>query len=336
MSSPVSRRHDQSYKLLFALPVAIHSMIRRYVSRELADELDFDRMEALATERITPGRIRSQADLMWRIHFKGSARYLLLSIEFQSRPDRCMAVRALYYVAIAYHGLIGHKVRRRLGPRGQLPPTLAVTIYNGPDRWTPADDVYDLIEPVQGWLAGRQPKLQYEVLDLQALAGQDPQGRDVVSWIGSMELDPSPDNVLRVVRRVREAYPGPEHARLRQAFREWILGAAESWGIGEEALAQVKSMEEAGMIYHAIEEQKERVHREGLGRGRTEGRAEGRVEGGAAMACRQARLKFGAETAERLSQLLEGITDPERIARIGDRIIECETGAELLARARDD
>lgn len=86
------------------------------------------------------------------------------------------------------------------------------------------------------------------------------------------------------------------------------------------------------MIYHAIEEQKERVHREGLGRGR----AEGRVEGGVAMACRLARLKFGPETAEHLSQLLEEITDPERIASIGDRIIDCETGAELLASARDD
>ncbi len=192
--------------------------------------------------------------------------------------------------------------------------------------------MYDLIEPVQGWLAGRQPKLQYEVLDLRALAGHDPQGRDVVSWIASMESDPSPDNVLRVVRNVREAYPGPEHARLRQAFREWILGAAESWGIGEEDLAQVESMEEAEMVYHAIEELKEQYRREGRGRGRAEGRAEGH----ATMACRLARLKFGAETAERLSQLLEGIAEPERIARIGDRIIECETGAELLARARDD
>ena len=58
-------------------------------------------------------------------------------------------------------------------------------------------------------------------------------------------------------------YPGPEHARLREAFREWILGAAETWGIEEE------------------------------------------------------------------------VSDPKRIARIGDRIIECETGEEQLARARE-
>ena len=83
------------------------------------------------------------------------------------------------------------------------------------------------------------------------------------------------------------------------------------------------------MIYAGVEEQKEQAHREGLGRGRMEGRAEGR----ATLVCRQARLKFGARTAERLSKLLDEISDPETIARIGDQIIVCETGEELLARA---
>ena len=79
------------------------------------------------------------------------------------------------------------------------------------------------------------------------------------------------------------------------------------------------------MIYAGVEELKERARREGLGQGRSEGRA--------TMVCRLARLKFGAETAERLAGLLEEVSDPEQIARIGDRIIECETGEELLARA---
>ena len=71
---------------------------------------------------------------------------------------------------------------------------------------------------------------------------------------------------------------------------------------------------------------KERAHREGLGQGRAEGRS---------IVCRQARLKFGVVTAERLAVLLEEVSDPEQIARIGDRIIECETGEELLTRARE-
>ena len=59
----------------------------------------------------------------------------------------------------------------------------------------------------------------------------------------------------------------------------------------------------------------------------------GTWEGRATLVCRLAGLKFGPETAEQLSQLLEGITDPGRIARVGEWIIECETGAELLSRA---
>ena len=71
------------------------------------------------------------------------------------------------------------------------------------------------------------------------------------------------------------------------------------------------------MIYAGVEEQKEQALREG------------RIT----LVRRQARLKFGARTAERLSKLLDDITDLEAIARIGDQIIECETGEELLARA---
>ena len=89
------------------------------------------------------------------------------------------------------------------------------------------------------------------------------------------------------------------------------------------------------MIYAGVEEQKEQAHQDGLGRGRMEGRAEGRAEGCATLVRRLASQKFGARTAERLARLLDDITDPEAIARIGDRIIQCDTGEELLARARE-
>ena len=336
----MSRRHDQSYKLLFSLPLAVQQLIRGFIGGDLADELDFKRMESLATEETTPGLTRSLADLLWKIHFRGSPRFLLLPIEFQSVVDPYMPVRTLHYVAAAYHGMISSRDRRRrLAPDGRLPPVLAVTIYNGRPPWTAPDDVFDLVEPVKGWLAGRQVRLRQQILDLRSLAREPLPESNVVAWVASMELDPSVDNVARVVREVRERYPGPEYARLREAFREWILGGAESWGFAQETLDQVKSLKEAGMIYAGIEELKEQAHLAGLGQGRREGRAEGhiegRAEGRATLVYRQARLKFGVETADQLGRLLEGITDPERIAVIGDRIIECETGAELLAGIRE-
>ena len=106
------------------------------------------------------------------------------------------------------------------------------------------------------------------------------------------------------------------------------------------------------MIYAGVEELKEQFFEE-LERKRTEvetksaevetksaeldrARATVLAEGGSSLIRRQARLKFGAGTADELSRLVAGIDDPERIARIGDLIIECQTGEELLARARED
>ena len=48
----------------------------------------------------------------------------------------------------------------------------------------------------------------------------------------------------------------------------------------------------------------------------------------------QAARRFGAETAQRLSGLLEGLRAADELAVAGDWIVDCETGADLLARVR--
>ena len=73
---------------------------------------------------------------------------------------------------------------------------------------------------------------------------------------------------------------------------------------------------------------------EGIGRERRHGDiARGTGEGRRVLICRQAARKFDAETADRLSGVLDGLADVERLAEVGEWIIECETGDELLDRA---
>ena len=67
---------------------------------------------------------------------------------------------------------------------------------------------------------------------------------------------------------------------------------------------------------------------EGVRRGREEGRAEER-----ALLLRQAARRFGADTAEALGRLLEGVDDADRLAEVGEMIVDCRTGGELLDRA---
>ena len=47
---------------------------------------------------------------------------------------------------------------------------------------------------------------------------------------------------------------------------------------------------------------------------------------------RQACLRFGAEVAERLATLLADVHQTEQLAQIGDWVIQCRSGSDLLAR----
>ena len=58
----------------------------------------------------------------------------------------------------------------------------------------------------------------------------------------------------------------------------------------------------------------------------------GVARGGARLINRQAALKFGTGTAERLAGLLEGLTDQDDLDSLGDWILECGSGDELLSR----
>ena len=131
---------------------------------------------------------------------------------------------------------------------------------------------------------------------------------------------------------------------LRRAFVEWLRRVLPR-RFGEAAPPVVQALEGGGAMLaerakewteewlregreQGIEQGLERGLEQGLERGLERGRAEER-----ALLCRQAGRKFDAETAERLSGLLERLSNPERLAEVGDRIIECRTGAELLERA---
>ena len=85
--------------------------------------------------------------------------------------------------------------------------------------------------------------------------------------------------------------------------------------------------------------------KQGHAGGREQGRAEGREQGHAegreqaraaerARLCRQAALRFDAGTAERLAALIAGVDNAALLTTVGDWIVVCATGAELLERVQ--
>ena len=127
---------------------------------------------------------------------------------------------------------------------------------------------------------------------------------------------------------------------MRRAFTQWGAywhergggppGLREAW----RRLADTGDIERMGnMFERQWAELAEKHRQEGREEGRQEGRQEHIVRERARLS-RQTQRKFDPETAARLSELLPRIADRDRLVEIGDAIIDCSTGAELLERSR--
>ena len=133
---------------------------------------------------------------------------------------------------------------------------------------------------------------------------------------------------------------GPEHAELRRAFTQWGAywhergggppGLREAW----RRLADTGDIERMGnMFERQWAELAEKHRQEGIELG-IQRAVERELVRERSLLSRQARRKFDLETAAQLSELLPRIADRDRLIEIGDAIIDCSTGAELLERSR--
>ncbi len=340
--------HDAAYKGLFSHRPMVEDLLRGFAARGWGDRLDFETLEKLPADYVSDDLRQRHGDSVWRLRLQGQGEawlYLLVMLEFQSTVDRHMAVRVLVYTGLLYQDLIR---RGALDEAGRLPPVLPVVLYNGPERWTAPVEAGDLIAPVGEALAPFQPSQRYFLLDEGRWGKDDLPGRNLVSALVGLETSATAQELWKAAEALSGWLRDSGDDELRRAFAEW-LRQVSSRRFGEGAPLAADALEGgramlAERVQEWIEEWLRQGREQGLERGLEQGREQGLelglergLERGRAeeraLLCRLASRRFGAETGERLSRMLGRLTDPERLAEVGDQIIECGTGAELLDRA---
>ena len=342
--------HDAAYKLIYSHPHMVAELLRGFLPDGEWPGFDFATLEPLPASHVGQELQRREGDRMWRLRARaapdGGWVYVLVLLEFQSGIDRQMALRVLTYTGLAWEGLL----RWREGSGGEeppgapLPPVIPFVVYNGHPRWTAPQDVSELIVPTAGELARLQPSNRYVLLDMQrAETGSVPEDNAVglqVALEQAMLVEKLP-----ILRRVEAVLASPGHAELRMAFAAWLRRSYEEdysvFADSDEALRrELDRMENAGEVEAmgslAAERWKElnrKKEAQIFARAMERGMAQGRAESIEFVLERLASRRFGADTGERLSALLAGVTERERLAAVGDAIIDCGTGTELLAAA---
>ena len=105
----------------------------------------------------------------------------------------------------------------------------------------------------------------------------------------------------------------------------------DEWAEEKFRLGRVEGMEQG--MEQGLEQGRAEGRVAGMEQGMERGRAEG-IEWERALLVRQAQRRFGADVAQALSKLVGGVDDPDRLAEVGDMVVDCATGRELLDRAR--
>ena len=237
-----------------------------------------------------------------------------------------MAVRVLAYTALLYQDLL----RTTAEP---LPPVLPIVLHHGPGRWTATVDVAGLAAPCGAFLAPYQPAQRYFLLDVGGYTDAPlPHGRNLVAALIRLERNRGRADVDAVLGALDEWLSESGNEGLRRAVGEWMRQVyAPGRPAGAPQPVAENRTEAKTMLRERVKEWMEEERAEGRVEGRVEGRAEGRVRQVELMR-RMAARKFGYDTAERLAERLERMRDSERMAEIGEWLIECESGEELLER----
>ena len=352
--------HDPAYKLLFSDPRMVTDLLRGFIPGDWDRWLDFASLAKVSPEYVGDTLARRLGDLLWRVRFRddapeavtGGTGELLVMLEFQSSSDAGMGMRLLASISLVHQ----ERIRRgALRGGGRLSPVLPIVLYNGESRWRAAVEVRETIAPVGGVLDGVQPRLRYLMVDAGAMDVEDSVPENRVWALVGIENSATVAELVRGLGAVFERFGGPEASGFRAGLYEW---ARHSPLVRRSAVElpprrELEGGEMATLLEARAREWERQWYREGRAEGIEEGRAEGveqgiergRVEGiergmergraeeRARLYHRLAARKFGAETAQRLSELLGRIPDDGPAAEVGEWIIECETGAELLDRA---
>ena len=178
-------------------------------------------------------------------------------------------------------------------------------------------------------LAPYQPAQRHFVLDVGRYTGPLPEGPNWMAALVRLARTPDPEVVAAELCDISARWPESKYDSLLDAILTW-LGQVHfpMHGIKLEIPKLANVREAVAMLHQVGIDWSAKLRAEGRMEGLTEGRAEGQI----AVMRRQVARKFGPETADRLAERLAKIPDPERLGEVGEWLLECESGEELLAR----
>ena len=267
MADTTHKQHDTGYKELFSYPEFVQQLIEGFAPAEMAELMDFSTLKNHSGNYITPLFEEKFEDVVWSVEvtWQGITQdvFLYILLEFQSRVDRTMPIRLMHYVACFYDHLLKNGTTT---PHKGLPPVLPIVLYNGSERWTARQDIYDMVHPEPpAFLQVYQPHLRYYLVDEGRYTDEELNLRQTpLSGVFSIEnasmdrkgLQQAVDRIVAIIQA------DPHKERIDKIITRWLKRHLQRLG-AEVNLDQLNSLvEDKDMLAENLENWAQQERRE--------------------------------------------------------------------------
>ena len=268
--------HDSSYKKFFSRADMVESLVRDFVSEDLAQELDFTTLEPMPTVFQKHGQTERRGDLIWRLQWRdGSPCLLAILLEFQSTIDKKMLCRLLEYATLFLEQTLDDEKSKGL----TLPQILPIVLYNGAKPWS-APCVYGELSERERLAYERGIwDFKYHLIDIRHLEESlVDKAKGISAWIFRFERAANVQEMERLWRVMFRALKNPAYENLRQEIIIWL----------ETCVLPVRKISGAKIVIERLKEEEKMTVVTAemedwtlpyLNQGRAEGRLEGKLEG---------------------------------------------------------
>lgn len=310
--------HDASYKRMFSHREMVIPFLRKFVLRGAKGAFDLSTLEPVKSDFISSEHQKRDSDAVWRLRLTERVAqsvewaYVYIQLEFQSKPQRFMAVRALNYLCMLYEGLAN---RGEVSRDGRLPPVLPIVLYNGSRPWRKPVSLEELIAPAPKAFKAYLPTFKFLLIDEGQWPKEDldPSGNPA-SALFSLEQARQNEEVLTGVRHLFQSTQGPSMESLRSDMVKWLMRSLLPLRFPDQDPLEL--LENQNMLAETVKEWT------------TEWLAQGREEGLRETLTRLLRTKFG-ESASEFDARLAG-ADESTLSLWIDRLLVASSLEEVF------
>ena len=182
-------------------------------------------------------------------------------------------------------------------------------------------------------LAPYQPSQRHVVLDERRARAEDFKLHGLTWAVAQLEQSHAAEGLPRAARRLAALLGGAGQGELRRTFSHWLW--ALSRGMDGDPARQPRGDLDLEEMAVSLEDRVREWRKPYIQQGREQGISLGLEQGlehERQLLRHLAEARFDSATADRLAAAIGAEADPQRLMTVGEAIVRCATGSELLRK----